>query len=129
MSLKQMIERAYKIWEKKSKEMVKDVDPKSSNYKEVFSNVKKLKEDLCKFADEFDKYTKMLSESYDKPLPQTLFDDMDKKIKENFVERIAKENKNFIYIEGKTKPLNETINEAQKAYSHLCELDEPLSTN
>ncbi|MBQ6142998.1 MAG: hypothetical protein IJI84_00695 [Clostridia bacterium] len=119
MSLKQKIEEAYKIWEERLQESVKGVDPKSSNYKEVSSNVKKLKDDLCKFADEFDKYTKMLSESYDKPLPQTLFDDMNKKIKENFVERIAKENKNLIYIKEKTKPLADIIKQYAPAFSYL----------
>lgn len=119
MSLKQKIEEAYKIWEERLQESVKGVDPKSSNYKEVSSNVKKLKDDLCKFADELDKYIKVLSESYDKPLPQALFDDMNKKIKENFVERIAKENKNLIYIKEKTKPLADIIKQYAPAFSYL----------
>ena len=61
----------------------------------------------------------MLSESYDKPLPQALVDDMNKKIKENFVERIAKENKNLIYIKEKTKPLADIIKQYAPAFSYL----------
>lgn len=119
MSLKQKIENSYTDWEKKSKEMVKSIGQSSSNYKTVLPKVKKLKDDLCKFADSFDNYIKTMSESYDKPLSPTIVDDMYKNIKENFVGRIAKEKNNYIYVDGKTKPLADTIKEYAPAYKYL----------
>ena len=71
----------------------------------LYPDFKKLKEDLCKFADEFDNYFSSKNVIDAKMLTGKAVDDMYKKIKIDFVGRIAKEKDNYDnYFDGDEKP-------------------------
>ena len=55
MSLKQCIQEEYQKWVTKTRPLAARLEPSSTNYPDVSKNIAKLKDDLCKFAENFDK--------------------------------------------------------------------------
>lgn len=119
MSLKKKIEEAYKEYVKESQRDDKYL--KLSNYETVALNVKKLNDDLCKFAADFDSYFGNGRAIDTKVLKGEKVDDMYCRIQKEFVERIAKEDNNFVYgdtvSDAKEESIQDVIKKMNSKYS------------
>lgn len=94
MSIKHKIKEAYKQWERNSKKYANNIAATSSNYIAISAKIKKLTNDLCKFADNFDKKFVVLD---NKPLNRKIIGDIYNDICNDLVQRIAKGGDYFIY--------------------------------
>ena len=112
MSLKEKVEKAYRVWKQHETYNLSKIGSHANNYREISNNITRLKNDLCKFAQRFDERMAKISVINIKTLTCNTPYNLYKDIQSNFINKIAEEG-NCILIGNE----GETLKDAMTRYN------------